>query len=311
MEYVLGIDSGGTSFKIKATALDGTALGEYIGPTCSHYQLTVPYAEMQISQNINTCLALFGGKRNDCRFIVAGSTGHDCDEDDIIISDLYHGLSGFSCPIITMSDVELAHYTVIGGKGILLIVGTGSIVFGCNQKGEKARVGGWARSLMGDEGSGRYIDAWALHHVSRWFDGCRNDSILAPMIANHLGLRTRKDLMELSIEMSTPPWVSPGLGNLVNEAAQKQVRYAISILRNAVIWNCKMIIDVIKLLNMGNDAQIDVGVWGSAIVKGKIHCSMLQEALAEYQPNVRFVMPSISATDGAVRYALKGLDDMH
>ena len=35
--YVLGIDSGGTKYLVRAAALDGTILGEFRGNTCSHY----------------------------------------------------------------------------------------------------------------------------------------------------------------------------------------------------------------------------------------------------------------------------------
>lgn len=56
-----------------------------------------------------------------------------------------------------MSDIELAHRKIFGGKpGILVLAGTGSIAFGRNKKGKTARAGGWGPK-RGDEGSGYWI----------------------------------------------------------------------------------------------------------------------------------------------------------
>ena len=41
--YVLGVDSGGTKYLVRAAAPDGTILAEYKGPSCSHYHF--PFAE--------------------------------------------------------------------------------------------------------------------------------------------------------------------------------------------------------------------------------------------------------------------------
>src|SRR5205085_1278058 len=54
--------------------------------------------------------------------------------------------------------------------GIVIIAGTGSIVYGRNQRGEAARAGGWGH-LIGDEGSGYWIGREALAAVMRAEDG--------------------------------------------------------------------------------------------------------------------------------------------
>ena len=59
--YVLGIDSGGTKYLVRAAALDGTILGEFRGNTCSHYYLGKEKAARETLNNLGNCLARFGG----------------------------------------------------------------------------------------------------------------------------------------------------------------------------------------------------------------------------------------------------------
>ena len=39
MKYILGVDSGGTKFLVRAMTLEGEILAEYEGVPCRHYQL--------------------------------------------------------------------------------------------------------------------------------------------------------------------------------------------------------------------------------------------------------------------------------
>ena len=53
MRYVLGIDSGGTKYLVRAARLDGTLLGMFTGPTCNHYYLSRMQTLERIAQNID------------------------------------------------------------------------------------------------------------------------------------------------------------------------------------------------------------------------------------------------------------------
>ena len=174
--YVLGIDSGGTKYLVRAAGPDGTVLGEYRGPGCSHYECPEAEAARRIQENLAGCLAGFGGRPQDCLGIVCGTTGYDSPEDGVILQRIYEGLQGFSCPVRCMNDVELAFHVACGRTGVLILSGTGSNCYGVNRQGRALRVGGWPSSIFGDEGSGRYIDTLAMRHYSRWMDGCRKDS---------------------------------------------------------------------------------------------------------------------------------------
>lgn len=305
MGYVLGIDSGGTKFLIRAAAEDGAPLAVYSGQSCSHHGRSKEEAFHLISENIDACLGQFGGRREECVGLVCGTTGLDSEEDGEIITSLYRNLSGLNCPMHIVNDAELAHYTVTGGIGIVLIAGTGSIAFGRSHDGRQARVGGWLFNIMGDEGSGRYIDAWVLHHLSRWMDGCRPDSWLLERVREKTGISTRKELMDYAISMATPPWRFPELGEFVAQAARQGDAYARSIVDYAAQWNAKLICEVAGILEIQRDKEFIVGLWGSTVVKNEVLQKALCDRVRLSYPNAEIRISMCDAAEGAVQWALQ------
>ena len=138
-KYILGVDSGGTAFKVRAMSLEGEVLAEYEGVPCRHYQLGEEETIRRINLNMDAVLELFGGRREDCQAIAAAVSGIDSPEDEEIVLGIYKSLPGFDCPITCLNDGEMTHYAVTGGVGALVIAGTGSIAFGRNSAGRSAR----------------------------------------------------------------------------------------------------------------------------------------------------------------------------
>lgn len=305
MRYVLGIDSGGTKCHVRAAALDGILIGSYIGAPCRHYGRPLEETRAIIGANIDGCLKQFGGDRADCAGLMCGAAGFDSEEDGVILHNLYNSLDGFSCPMTVVNDAELAHYTVTGGVGVLVIAGTGGIAFGRNAAGETARVGGWFPCIMSDEGSGTYVDAWALHHLSRYLDGMRPHSAFLQALMDGTNIHSRKELMDHCAKMSSPPWETPGVGHIVDASARKGDPYACAILRHAGEWNFKLADELIRALGLDREESITVGIWGSAILKSDIQREEMQRLLHEAHPQAVLKGPEQDAAEGAVRWALE------
>ena len=64
--YVLGVESGGTKYLIKACDLQGRVLASYIGPSAYHYRVGNDTAAQRIAANVSACLEAFGGRPEDC-----------------------------------------------------------------------------------------------------------------------------------------------------------------------------------------------------------------------------------------------------
>ena len=72
------------------------------------------------------------------------------------------GASAINRGPLVVNDALIALVAGAGdAPGIVIIAGTGSIVYGRNARGEAARAGGWGH-MIGDEGSGYWIGREAL-----------------------------------------------------------------------------------------------------------------------------------------------------
>ena len=60
-----------------------------------------------VNQSLDACLAQFGGRREDCRYLVVGTTGLDSDQDGEYLRNLYGQIPGLNCPQCIMNDAEL------------------------------------------------------------------------------------------------------------------------------------------------------------------------------------------------------------
>ena len=303
-KYILGVDSGGTAYKVRAMSLDGEILAEYEGVPCRHYQLGEEETARRINLNMDAVLGMFGGRREDCQAIAAAVSGIDSPEDEEIVLNIYRSVGGFDCPITCLNDGEMTHYAVTGGVGALVIAGTGSIAFGRNSKGKSARVGGWLFTILSDEGSGSYITRKAMFHYSRFLDGCVEETPIIGLIRQKLGNLGRKDLMLFATEIATPPWTTPSLSVEVNQAALGGDPYALAIMKDAAQCTATLADEVIRLLKLDEEEELRVGVWGSALVKSKLHMQFFTENVkAKYSRDV-IVLPEKDACDGACMMAL-------
>ena len=306
MKYVLGIDNGGTSFRVRALDPDGNLLGEYQGEGCSHYQFGMEGARQRVEKNIAACLQGFGASPTDCLYLVCGSTGCDSEEDEAILTDIYGHISGLSCPAKVLNDVQIAHYATVGRMGLLILAGTGSITYGRNSAGKEARVGGWPKGLMGEEGSGRYLDALALRYYCRYMDGCRERNELIEEIEKTVGGPGRKALMDYGQTVMEPEFSSSGLAPAVNRAAENGNDEAVRMLHQAAESLMEVAEENIKLLKLDQEETLPVGLWGGVILHSRIMREHMEERLMQKYPKARFLLPEKEAVQGAAEMALEG-----
>ncbi|WP_068774064.1 N-acetylglucosamine kinase [Paenibacillus sp. FJAT-26967] len=106
-----------------------------------------------------------------------------------------------------------------GKPGILLIAGTGSIVYGINDYGRSARAGGWGYRV-GDEGSGYWIGKQALIAVLQSLDGRRGPTALTDAVMPFLGLRSEEELYNWVYSTEYRVDTVARLARLVSEAEQ-------------------------------------------------------------------------------------------
>ena len=304
-KFGMGVDSGGTHYRIKACDLSGKCLGYTEGEPANHHYLNSEEMKLRIESSMADCLRQFGGSIENLCMLVCGTTGIDSREDHRRLMEIYTGIGGSTCPVVLMNDAELAHYTVTGGEGVLLISGTGSIVTGKNKNGKSARAGGWPLAVLGDEGSGTWVTKMALRHVGRWLDEAVEKTAMTEKICELLGIQEREDLIRLSLESGINPAGLPQLGKLVNEAAGEGDPYAIEILTQAAHHLAALIRDIGYALDLKEtEPDFKLGLWGSCVLKSPLILEELKKEISGDFPNARICLPQKEAVDGAVEMAL-------
>jgi len=136
--------------------------------------------------------------------------------------------------VVVEHDAVTAYYAVTHGQpGVAVIAGTGSIALAVNERGERARAGGWGW-LFDDEGSAFWIAREALAAASRAVDGRGEETRLVDAIMRALGI---KDFIEVIDAVYKGPWGEPGrmasLAAVVDEVAEEGDEVARRILIQA------------------------------------------------------------------------------
>jgi glucosamine kinase len=181
---IIGIDGGGTRTRGilkrgKKTLAEATAgstrIGAVgVGESCE--RLLTMIEDLCEKANIDS---------SEIDATVIGLAGVWLEEEKLrskkLIQTLARGQDLAMHDIMVTSDAELALEGAFNGdEGIVMIVGTGSIAIGKNEKKQVVRCGGWGIELD-DEGSGAWIGREGLTAVVRALDGRGKTTLLTDM----------------------------------------------------------------------------------------------------------------------------------
>ena len=307
MEYVIGVDGGSTKCLIKAKDIHGNMIAEILGDTTNHLVAGTDRAAKRVDELMSGLLNLFSGKKEDCRCIVVGAAGIDSPKDRLIVEGFYTALK-FPCPVFCMNDGMVALHAVTKGVGLVAISGTGSIVVGRNAAGKMTRSGGYSITIMGNEGSSRWISVMALNYMSKWVDKSVPTSLLVQKIYGYFHGFDADKLSHLAEDLYKHS-VNPELAILVYEAAREGDKAAISILRKGAAELFKVAQTVVKKLGYEKSDRFTAGMWGSVFVNNEIFSEEYRRLFSRYYPNAVTVFPNGDAADGAAGMAIDYLNN--
>ena len=172
MAYYLGIDGGGSKTtcvvgdesSLLATVTAGGSNITRVGEAGAREALHQAIREACLAASINprqvfrACIGAAGAGRAEIASTVRK-----------IVAEIIPG------EIEVVGDMEIALAAAFGeGPGVIVIAGTGSIVFGRDAQGKVARAGGWGFAVS-DEGSAHWIGLAAVRAVLRAADEVGED----------------------------------------------------------------------------------------------------------------------------------------
>lgn len=140
--------------------------------------------------------------------------------------------------LIVTDDALIALSGATAGEaGVIAISGTGSIAFGRNAHGERARAGGWGY-IFGDEGSSFDITRHALRAALRFEEGWGPATSLHRKLLDATKATSANHLLHRFYTEEFPRRVIAGYARLVDRAARDGDGEAIRILEEAAgqLW---------------------------------------------------------------------------
>jgi N-acetylglucosamine kinase-like BadF-type ATPase len=300
---LVGIDAGGTSMDIKSVDAASGMERSFLRPGVTVTRDGEAASAREVAEAIVEVAESAGEGR---RFLVViGMAGTDDTQVQIdlerrIISQLSSDpAKGESIPIDYLKilpDSQIALEAAFPGEsGVIIIIGTGSIVLGRAEDGTQYRVGGWGYKI-GDEGSGHAIGIAALQVVTDHLDG--KPSVLGTRLLRFLGIESRSELIH---KVYIDDWAVQGLAPEVMAAASEGVDDAANIL---VEQGTKLVSGLQRIeTQSGGSIKKEVALIGG-LAHYAVYRSILHEAMQRVAPGWNLTPDAPSPVEGALNVAL-------
>ncbi|WP_285766115.1 BadF/BadG/BcrA/BcrD ATPase family protein [Peribacillus sp. SI8-4] len=295
MNYIIGVDGGGTKTEAVAYGVAGNKISE---GKAGYGNLLIKeeQAITNIIRAIEQCMApIVSG---NCLYICLGLAGFGGVKDP---QNLKSALTkAFNLPYTIVNDGIIAHAALLKGKdGILTISGTGAVSIGVRNGVEK-QAGGWGH-LLGDEGSGYWIAMRAFINSTKEEDEGLKQSQLTAAILTKLGYQHVGDLKKF-IYSATKADIAAFVP-LIIEQADAGDPFSQNILAQAGYHLAKKTLDVCRKLNA--EENVTIAIKGSILT----HIPMVQSSFIKHikleKSAVNFIVDEVSSTLGCYYIALK------
>ncbi len=305
--YIIGIDGGGT----KTVGILATQTGQILARVQSgpaNYHVVGETQTQAVLESVvgKLCEKAGVSRTGPIRFCL-GMAGLGRATDREVIGKMCDKLGIRDCPnraqrILTHD----AHIALVGGtgkqEGVIVISGTGAIVYGINADGKEGRASGWGY-LLGDEGSGYDIAIKGLRAVVRAADGRDDPTELTNRMLDTLELNAPSELIRWSQAASRD--AIAGLAAVVFDTARTIDAIAERIVNDAadeLVCGARSVIEQLEFTE-----PFDVVLSGGNFIHQPMFVDKLRDRLVEIRPKASLLLPKHEPAYGAVLFARAGL----
>ncbi|TFJ94279.1 BadF/BadG/BcrA/BcrD ATPase family protein [Lentibacillus salicampi] len=298
MDYVMGIDGGGTKTKAVIADMSGSIIAtSAAGPTnpntVSKDQLKQTLESLFLSLEVTSDVSL---KHVKSLFAGISGAGNETNRNDL--KELMEPFMPGNTSIQIEADPVNALYSgTYGSPGVVQISGTGSITYGINRHLKHDRIGGWGY-LFGDEGSGYDIGRQAIISALKSVDGRGPETMMLSMIYTHFAVSDAQSLIRKIYAASIPKNAISPIAEIVFEAYQQQDNQANAILQQAAKEMAVSIESLYeKLFEPGE--QINVVLCGGVFSEKDVLPAFIRQELTHY-PALNVTVPELSPVGGSI-----------
>lgn len=306
LEYVLGIDGGGTKTVCVISDAQGRLLGRGTGGPSNFLTVGEEEAEDSIQTAIQAGLGRCDVEIPRFRVACLGMAGAGRPSGVKAIKRIMKGLDVADRVVVdTDAAIALAGATACS-PGVAVISGTGSIASGIDRSGERWRVGGWG-SFFGDEGSGYDIGRRGLTAALRAHDGRGEATALLQKFLGHFGVSSVDELVDRVYLDGPRIGEVASLSRLVVEAARDGDAVSRKIMRDAAEELSTAAITLIRQLKM-EDEEFEISLVGGIFRVDDLIASPVRHKIKSFAPKCQIVSPRFEPAVGAVLLALKEIN---
>lgn len=298
MEYVMGIDGGGTKTIAVISDINGIIAAQSIAGSTNPNVAATHELEAAFQNLFDSLEKQLPDGLRDITCAFAGISGAGNQENKRNLQKLLKRLLPEHITIQVEADTINALYSGTYGKhGMVQISGTGSITYGINRSGKHDRAGGWGY-LFGDEGSGYDIGRQGMTAALQSYDGRGPDTILMQMMYDHFNIDHPQKLIREIYTSSAPKSEISPLSKLVFAAYKQKDPAAVKILSNTgkeIAHSIKTLYQ--KLFEPNEEAS--VVLCGGVFNEKEVIPRLVKNELSA-DPGIRLILPKVSPAAGSL-----------
>lgn len=301
MPYAFGVDGGASNSRAVLTTLQGEVLHTVNGPGVNYHECGAQNAVSTLYRLFQNCLESARAKPDECKGLCFGLSGIGREHDHNVMTPVLNQKFPPGSYILT-SDAEIA---LSGGslsdQGILVIAGTGSMVYGKSESGVTARAGGYG-ALLSDEGSGYRIGMEALRAVIHEAEGLSIPTVLTKKIFESMNFRGMDDLVQWANSPNASKDKIASLAPLVIKASDEGDSVAEDILYSQADQLALRVESVYNRLQ--TPERVDVILSGGILDQASNYWQILRRKIIYLIPGAHVSAPKLEPLLGAALYGL-------
>lgn len=298
MEYVIGVDGGGTKTHCLMADENGVIIASCVGGPSNPNVMKATALRKTLEMLLARLREQANAQFHQVTHLFAGISGAGNENNQREIKRILTELVPSNVIVEVYPDSINALYSgTIGEPGIVQISGTGSITYGINQKLEHDRVGGWGY-LFGDEGSGFDIGKQGIIAVLKAFDGRGEETSLQDLLYNHFDVKSPDELIRKIYASDSPKLKIAPVSKQVFTAYNQQDNIAINIIKNVVDELTSSIYTLDQKLFNNDKKQVPLVLCGGVFTDENILPLLIKQKLEE--DNFTIVIPEFPPAGGSI-----------
>lgn len=307
MEYVIGIDGGGTKTTAAVVGEDLGLVGSATMGPANHRSVGMEAAGANIANAVLAALRTADVPLSAVRAICLCLAGFDTDL-DLPVPQRAMRLLDYNGVTIMENDVVGAWSGATeASTGIVIIAGTGSTGLGMNSHGQLWRTDGWDY-ILGDFGSGYAIGHEAIRTAMKALDGRIAPTLLASALRDAYGVTDAESMRRLVDSTTFGKVEISSFAAYVSRAADAGDAAAQTILAHAGQELGDQAGAIIRQLHMEGDA-FPISTVGSVFKSTPWVTEPFRHAITQLAPRATFRPPLHPPEVGAAVLALRRLHD--